>query len=150
MFKKARARIRTGINNAFHPSLEHLSGLNDDLRYRLSWLKARRSPELQRELEEDFSRVLAAWGIAGEREIPIALRMLRLRTIVFCIPVVLGGLIFCVWSASGNTLLALASGLPFLAVGLLGCLTTVWRMSVLVDRRFEPFSRWLCPFLFKK
>lgn len=149
MFKKTRARIRTGIHNAFNPSLEHLSGLNDDLRYRITWLKARRSPELQRELEEDFSRVLAAWGIAGEREIPVALRMLRLRTIVFCIPVVLGGVVLSMWSQSGDTLFLFA-GLPFLVVGLLGCLTTVWRISVLVDRRFEPFSRWLCPFLFKK
>lgn len=150
MFKKTRARIRTGIHNAFHPSVEHLSGLNDDLRYRLSWLKARRSPELQRELEEDFSRVLSAWGIAGEREIPTALRMLRLRVFVFCLPLALGGLILGMLTLFGNAFFALASGLPFLAVGLLGCLTTVWRMSVLVDRQFTPFSRWLCPFLFKK
>ena len=118
-------------------SLSSVLALAGESRQHLTELRSGfRSP-----LEEDFSLVLAAWGIA-DADIPGVISALRLRLPVFAVPM-LACLITAAWSHSPVSFLSLACVAP---PCLLGMVTTLWRISILRHRRFTPLCRWLLRF----
>ena len=132
-------RIKNNLAARVSPTGEHLSGLRADLRSRLGHFRRHRSASEQTALTEDFSRVLTAWGIDDVAAIPGIVNVLRLRLLVFIVPVVVG-LIAALLLQSPASCLALAFvTLPCV----LGIITTAWRISVLKNRHFLPLSRWL-------
>lgn len=135
MFK----RIKDNIVSRVSPTGQHISGLRTDLRSRLGFFRRHRSVSEQQELTEDFSVVLTAWGIGSVAEIPGVVLVLRLRFLVFTVPVLV-----CLLAA-----LLLQSIVSYLALAfiappcLFGIITTAWRISVLKNQCFLPLSRWL-------
>lgn len=119
----------------------HVAGLRGDFRSRLDAFRRHRSAEEQRELTVNFHHVLIAWGIA-DADIPGVITALRLRLLVFAVPM-LTCLMTAAWSHSLTSFLALACIAP---PCLLGIVTTLWRISVLRNRRFTPLCRWLLRF----
>lgn len=119
----------------------HVAGLRGDFRSRLNAFRRHRSAEEQQELAEDFSRVLAAWGIA-DADIPGVITALRLRLLVFAAPL-LACAIAAALRQSPAALLPLALVAP---PCLFGMVTTLWRISILRNRRFTPLCRWLLCF----
>lgn len=143
MFK----RIKNNIVSRVSPTGQHLSGLRADLRSRLGFFRRHRSVSEQHTLTEDFSRVLMAWGIDDAAAIPGVVRVLRLRFMVFAVPVIV-----CLTAALLLQSFASVLALAFVALPcLVGIVTTAWRISVLKKRRFLPLSRWLlsCGELFR-
>ena len=135
MFKGIKNSLATRIA----PTGEHLSGLRGVLRSRMGMFKSGRSAEHQQELTDDFIRVLTAWGIDDTAEIPGVIRVLRLRYLVFTLPIFACAIAAAVMQHFIAYLtLALIS-----APCLLGILTTRWRISVLESGRFTPLWRWL-------
>lgn len=135
-------RIKNGITARISPTSSHLSGLRSDLRSRLGHFRHRRSVSEQGELAEDFNRVLTAWGIDEAAAIPGVVRILRLRFLVFAVPVIV-----CIIAALLLQTHVSCLALAFVAPPcLLGVVTTVWRISILESRRFLPLSRWLLSF----
>lgn len=119
----------------------HVARLHDDFHSRLNAFRLHRSAETQQRLAEDFRHVLAAWGIA-DLDIPGVITALRLRLVIFVIPLLVC-LITAAWSQRPATWLALACVTP---PCLLGMLTTLWRISILRHRRFTPLCRWVLRF----
>lgn len=118
---------------------EHLSGLRAELRSRLESLRRHRTASDSESLENDFDKVLAAWGVTEQADIPDVIRALRLRYAVFLAPVLV-----CLTAALA--LRDFASCLALVLVSLpclLGIITTAWRVWVLEKRRFLPLPRWL-------
>ena len=66
-------------------SRQHLTELRSGFRSRLAAFRRNRAASEQAALEEDFSLVLAAWGIA-DADIPGVISALRLRLPVFAVP----------------------------------------------------------------
>jgi hypothetical protein len=132
-------RIKNNLVSRVSPTGEHLSGLRADFRSRLGHFRRFRSAPDQTMLTEDFNRVLMAWGISDAASIPGVTRALRLRFLVFAVPVLV-----CVIAALLLRDFASCLALALVALPcLLGILTTAWRISVLADRRFLPLSRWV-------
>ena len=129
------------ILDAASLSGRHVAGLRGDFRSRLAAFRRNRAASEQAALEEDFSLVLAAWGIA-DADIPGVISALRLRLPVFAVPM-LACLITAAWSHSPLSFLSLACVTP---PCLLGMVTTLWRISILRHRRFTPLCRWLLRF----
>ena len=129
------------ILDATSLSGRHVAGLRGDFRSRLAAFRRNRAASEQAALEEDFSLVLAAWGIA-DADIPGVISALRLRLPVFAVPM-LACLITAAWSHSPVSFLSLACVAP---PCLLGMVTTLWRISTLRHRRFTPLCRWLLRF----
>ena len=135
MFENAKEALRARIA----PTSSHLAALRGDLRKRLQHFKAHREAAEQSALEHDFAQVLRAWGIEDAAHIPAVLRELRLRLLIFALPVL----------ACGIAVMVNGSGVAWLALLLValpcafGMLTTCWRLSVLSRCRFQPFTRWL-------
>ena len=92
-------------------------------------------------LEGNFQLVLNAWGMR-ESDIPHVLQSLRLRLLVFLVPLVLA--VFTLFQD-----LYLASAILAL-VSLVGFLMIKWRISILESRRFRPFHRALVAFITQK
>lgn len=137
---KTPAFLQTILDTA-RLSGRHVTGLRGDFRSRLEAFRRHRSAEEQRELTVNFHHVLIAWGIA-DADIPGVITALRLRLLVFAVPM-LTCLITAAWSHSLTSFLALACIAP---PCLLGIVTTLWRISVLRNRRFTPLCRWLLRF----
>ena len=137
---KTPAFLQTILDTA-RLSGRHVTGLRGDFRSRLDAFRRHRSAEEQRELTVNFHHVLIAWGIA-DADIPGVITALRLRLLVFAVPM-LTCLITAAWSHSLTSFLALACIAP---PCLLGIVTTLWRISVLRNRRFTPLCRWLLGF----
>ena len=137
---KTPAFLQTILDTA-RLSGRHVAGLRGDFRSRLAAFRRHRSAEEQRELTVNFHHVLIAWGIA-DADIPGVITALRLRLLVFAVPM-LTCLITAAWSHSLTSFLALACIAP---PCLLGIVTTLWRISVLRNRRFTPLCRWLLRF----
>lgn len=119
----------------------HVAGLRGDFRSRLDAFRRHRSASEQQELAEDFSRVLAAWGLA-DADIPGVITALRLRLLIFAAPP-----LACAIAAALRQ--SPAALLPLVLVAppcLLGFITTAWRISILKTRRFLPLSHWLLRF----
>ena len=134
---KTPAFLQTILDTA-RLSGRHVTGLRGDFRSRLDAFRRHRSAEEQRELTVNFHHVLIAWGIA-DADIPGVIRVLRLRVPLFIAPVVLCALA-AIWQRTMLSVIALCLiSLPCL----LGILTTLWRISLLRNRRFLPFGRWL-------
>ena len=134
---KTPASLQTILDTA-SLSGRHVAGLRGDFRSRLAAFRRHRSAEEQQELTEDFSRVLAAWGIA-DADIPGVITALRLRLLVFLTPM-LACLMTAAWQQNPAAYLTLACIAP---PCLLGMVTTLWRISLLKRRRFLPLSHWL-------
>ena len=118
---------------------QHFSGLRADLLSRVGRFRRRRSASEQRELAEDFNHVLMAWGIADAVDIPGVVRVLRIRFVVFAVPVAV-----CVITALLRQDFASYLALAFVSLPcLLGIVTTAWRISILTKRRFLSLPRWL-------
>ena len=137
---KTPAFLQTILDTA-RLSGRHVTGPRGDFRSRLDAFRRHRSAEEQRELTVNFHHVLIAWGIA-DADIPGVITALRLRLLVFAVPM-LTCLITAAWSHSLTSFLALACIAP---PCLLGIVTTLWRISVLRNRRFTPLCRWLLRF----
>lgn len=120
-------------------SRQHLAELRSGVRSRLAAFRQHRGASEQAALEEDFKLVLAAWGMT-ETDIPGVISALRLRLLVFAVPM-LSCLIAAAWS--GNRLLSFLSLACIAPSCLLGIVTTLWRISILRNRRFTPLCRWL-------
>ena len=116
-------------------SRQPLTDLRSGFRSRLAAFRRNRAASEQAALEEDFSLVLAAWGIA-DADIPGVISALRLRLPVFAVP-----MLACLITAV--SFLSLACIAP---PCLLGMVTTLWRISILRHRRFTPLCRWLLQF----
>ena len=123
-------------------SRQHLAELRSGVRSRLSSFRRNRAASEQAALQEDFKLVLAAWGMT-EADIPGVISALRLRLLVFAVPM-LACLIATAWS--GNRPLSLLSLACIAPPCLLGMVTTLWRISILRNRRFTPLCRWLLRF----
>lgn len=137
---KNPASLQTILDTA-SLSGRHVAGLRGDFRSRLTAFKRHRSASEQQGLTEDFRRVLAAWGLA-DADIPGVITALRLRLPVFAAP-----LLACLMAASFRQ--SPAALLPSALVAppcLFGVVTTLWRISILRNRRFTPLCRWLLCF----
>ena len=129
MFSRIKSKIQSTRNG--------LSSLHSDCRSRLSAFKLNRSNEDSLALQKNFALVLDRWGI-NEEQIPHCIRIFQLRILIFALfPA-------CLWAASWPlqpiSMLALALIHPLC---LLGILSSLWRISVLKNRRFIPFFRWM-------
>ena len=136
MFENFKEAIRARVA----PTGNHISALRHDLRSRLRGFGAHRTPTEQAPLEQDFGQVLQAWGIDDMECIPLVVRELRLRILIFTLPVVLCAVLAVLmpWSAAW---------LPLVLVSppcLLGAVITLWRVSVLTRQQYQPFMCWLC------
>ena len=136
MLENTKEALRARIQ----PTSVHLAALRGDLRNRLRHFKTHREAAEQDALEHDFAQVLRAWGIEDATQIPAVLRELRLRLLVFTLPVLVCAVavLFSRSGAAWLTLLLIALPCGF------GMLTTCWRLSVLSRCRFQSFTRWLC------
>ncbi len=85
--------------------------------------------------------MLAAWGMT-EANIPGVISALRLRLLVFAVPMP-ACLVAAAWSHSPLSFLSLACIAP---PCLLGLVTALWRISILRNRRLTPLCRWLLRF----
>lgn len=141
-------RLKDSITSRVSPTGQHLSALRADLRSRLGHFRQHRTTSDQQTLAEDFGLVLSAWGIADVAAIPGVVCALRLRFLVFAVPVIV-----CMIAALLLQNLVSCLALAFVAPPcLLGIVTTVWRISILKNRRFLPLLRWLlsCGGLFQE
>ena len=135
-------RIKNNLVSRVSPTGQHLSSLKADLRSRLGGFRRHRSTSEQQMLTEDFSLVLTSWGIDHVAEIPGVVLVLRLRFLVFAVPVIV-----CLIAALLLQSLASCLALAFIAPPcLFGIITTAWRISVLKNCCFLPLSRWLLSF----
>ena len=134
---KTPASLQTILDTA-SLSGRHVAGLRGDFHSRMAAFRRNRAASEQAALEEDFTLVLAAWGMA-EADIPGVVSALRLRLLVFLAPVLVC-LLVGAWSHSPLSFLSLACIAP---PCLLGMVTTLWRISLLRHRRFTPLCRWL-------
>ena len=129
----------TALVTALCESRRQCSLLRNRLCARVAFFRSHRSSQEQHAVAQDFSLLLAAWGIADDADIPGVISALRLRLPVFAVPM-LACLITAAWSHSPLSFLSLACVAP---PCLLGMVTTLWRISLLRNRRFLPFGRWL-------
>ena len=119
----------TAFVTALCESKRQCSLLRNRLCARVAFFRSHRSSQEQHAVAQDFSLLLAAWGIADDADIPGVIRVLRLR-----VPLA------AIWQRTMLSVIALCLvSLPCL----LGILTTLWRISLLRNRRFLPFGRWL-------
>ena len=145
MFQKIKSRLTGAVENAVSPSRENISGIRADMDARLRGLRADRDTTLQAALEEDFARVCTAWGIPPDG-LANAIRLLRLRMVVFCVPIILAAKL--VYQSDEGGAISLAASALLLICACVGLLTTCWRLTVLRFRHFVPFRRWLLSALF--
>lgn len=122
-------------------SRQHLTELRSGFRSRLAAFRRNRTASEQAALEENFTLVLAAWGIA-DADIPGVITALSLRLAIFTVSAAI-----CTITAfllrDFTSFLSLACIAP---PCLLGMVTTLWRISILRHRRFTPLCRWLLQF----
>ncbi|MDL2268115.1 hypothetical protein LJC46_09075 [Desulfovibrio sp. OttesenSCG-928-G15] len=93
----------------------------------------------QQVLTDDFNQVLCAWGIDDPAEIPAVVHVLRLRFLVFVVPVIVCIVATLLLQSFVSNLALVLVALPCLVV----IVTTAWRISILENRRFLPLFRWL-------
>ena len=132
----------TAFVTALCESRRQCSLLRSRLCARVAFFRSHRSSQEQHAVAQDFSLLLAAWGIADDADIPGVISALRLRLPVFAVPM-LACLIAAAWSQSPVASISLACIAP---PCLLGMVTTLWRISILRHRRFTPLCRWLLRF----
>ena len=79
----------TAFVTALCESRRQCSLLRSRLCARVAFFRSHRSSQEQHAVAQDFSLLLAAWGIADDADIPGVIRVLRLRVPLFIAPVVL-------------------------------------------------------------
>ena len=79
----------TAFITALCESRRQCSLLRNRLCARVAFFRSHRSSQEQHTVAQDFSLLLAAWGIADDADIPGVIRVLRLRVPLFIAPVVL-------------------------------------------------------------
>lgn len=89
----------------------------------------------------DFDAVLEHWQIAPEQVEPV-IRGLKLRMILFGL---MGffGTINLIKGIFRSDLLYLISGTALVALGITAWVTSTWRISVLRNKKFIPFKKWI-------
>ena len=104
------------------PTGDHISALRQDLTSRLHNFRTQRTTAEQALLAQSFAQVLHAWGIEDMAALPTVLRELRLRLLIFALPVVLCAILalFMPWSAAWLPLALIAPPC------LLGAVITLW------------------------
>ena len=132
----------TAFVTALCESRRQCSLLRNRLCARVAFFRSHRSSQEQHAVAQDFSLLLAAWGIADDADIPGVISALRLRLLVF-LAAALACLLAVAWSHSPLAFLSLVCIAP---PCLLGMVTTLWRISILRHRRFTPLCRWLLHF----
>ena len=157
MLKKTKSVVNALLGNPIEPiqrdfaaSKVHVQEVNSTLQSRLDHLRKDRGLEQQDTLEEDFQRVLDAWGMR-EKDIPRVISDLYLRAAVMCVPALLA--LFTLFSQPVSSLsspLLLVVLVLLLLASIMGVLVTLWRISILRRRQFTPFSRALARFFSKK
>lgn len=127
------------IVNDAKESGSHFTSLKENFRSRLSAFRKDREKENQRELEADFNNVLDKWGIASPENIGEVIFCLQARFLILAaLPIAYG--IIALFLRTFNSLIVFA----LLAVPCsLGIFATAWRIWVLRNTRFVPFTRWL-------
>lgn len=127
------------IMNEARESGSHLKDLRNSFRSRLAAFTKDREKESQHELEADFNKVLERWGIACPENLEGVIFCLRARLLILAVlPLTYGIIALCL--RTFNSLLVFA----MLAIPcLFGLLATAWRIRVLKNTRFVPFTRWL-------
>ena len=124
--------IKKTVSERVSPTAEHLGELRRDFRSRLNQFRKERTADRQQALAEDFDQVIQAWGIGGIEAIPGVVHVLRLRFLIYLVPV-LACAVATAWLALALVLLPC----------LFGIVTTAWRISILKNRRFLPLLRWV-------
>jgi hypothetical protein len=120
-------------------SRSHFRSLKDNFCSRLAAFRKDREKENQHELEADFNNVLQRWGIASPENLGEVVICLYARlAILAALPLMYG--IIALFLRTFNSLIVFG----LLAVPcLFGVLATAWRIWVLKNTRFVPFTRWL-------
>lgn len=120
-------------------SNNNFQALKATLSSRLSVLRKDRQIQDRSSLEADFNNVLLKWGIHSPENIEKSIADLLIRLFVLAILPIMYG-IFALFMQTVNSLIVLG----ILTVPcLFGIATTIWRIWILKNSRFVPFSRWL-------
>ena len=139
-------RIKNAVVTRISPTTTHLGELRQDFRSRLNHFKQDRSTVNRQVLEYDFNHVLMAWGIATDADIPLVIRELRLRLLIFILPMLVCATVVAITQNVASCLIFAIIAAPCL----LGLITTGWRIAILKNRRFTPLLRWLLSAVFFK
>ena len=122
-----------GVRAAVRQSRQQLAALGSGFSSRIAAFRKHRSAPEQAVVAQEFHLLLVAWGI------PRVISGLRLRFPLFGFPSA-AALTAAAWQQSP---LALITACLVVPPCLLGIMTTAWRISILRQRRFLPFGRWL-------
>ena len=128
-----------GVRAAVRQSRQQLAALGSGFSSRIAAFRKHRSAPEQAVVAQEFHLLLVAWGIEDTAAIPRVIRGLRLRFPLFGFPSA-AALTAAAWQQSP---LALITACLVVPPCLLGIMTTAWRISILRQRRFLPFGRWL-------
>lgn len=129
----------TSIFNTAKSAKGHIRNLKESFLSRLAAFSSGRDKGSQQELEADFLNVLEKWGIRSGEHIGDVIFCLRLRLWIFAILPIGYGLILIANRSLNSLIVFLMLTIPCL----FAILTTTWRIWVLKNMRFVPFSRWL-------
>jgi len=127
------------IFNSARTAKGHIVALKENCRLRLAAFTFGRDRESQKELEADFIAVLEKWGIHSGENIDEVIFCLRLRLWIFAVLPIGYGLILIAARTLNSLIIFLMLAIPCL----FAILTTAWRIWVLKNMRFVPFTRWL-------
>ncbi len=127
------------IFNTAKSAKGHIRDLKESFRSRLAAFSSGRNRESQQELEADFLNVLEKWGIHSSENIGEVIFCLRLRLWIFTILPIGYGLILIATHSLNSLIIFLMLAIPCL----FAILTTAWRIWVLKNLRFVPFTRWI-------
>ncbi|MGL4208948.1 MAG: hypothetical protein ACRCTY_06125 [Candidatus Adiutrix sp.] len=126
IFKKTRQRIKKRIE-------EHKERIWEPANLLANRLKALKSFDKTVE-PKSFDELLESWGTTYE-ELPNVLLSLKKRCGIFLgVVLVIGGLLL----VQGFIFSTLLVAIP----GLIGVVTTVWRIDLVKNKRFVPFKVW--------
>ena len=128
-----------GVRAAVRQSRQQLAALGSSFSSRIAAFRKHRSAPEQAVVAQEFHLLLVAWGIEDSAAIPRVIRGLRLRFPLFGFPSA-AALTAAAWQQSPLALVPASLVVP---PCLLGIMTTAWRISILRQRRFLPFGRWL-------
>ncbi len=134
MFNKFLSRKKENIKKMIQPTFNHWSALKSDFKSRVKKFSYNRTKSESDLAQDNFQLVLNAWGMRSS-DIDHVLISLRLRYLLFLLPIIIGIiLIFLKYHFSA----------VFLTItGIVGILTTAWRISILKNQQFVPFLKWI-------
>lgn len=127
------------ICSAAQNSRQHLGSLKDGFISRLAFFKRNRTTAEQGAMGKDFGMLLHAWGIDDEDDVPCIITILRIRLALFAVCALVCLLIACLQASIIGWIVVVLVASPCV----FGSLTALWRISILRQRTFTPFCRWL-------